>query len=207
MDDVFGQPINSILGASMLLSARPTEVEHFCARVIGGQIQLCSIVPDGKISVRWFGSNTTAAAAWAVTENSAGKNVYWTVNVVPEGLNRKPAKADIVVARFVHVDIDPPKNGAEWHSGVVFSHLMALDPSCIVSSGNGLQAFWKLEIPNEDLVAVELLNKSVAEMTGADSSWSIDHLMRVPGTVNYPNRKKTSIGRKPAMASLISVFQ
>ena len=76
---------------------------------VGDGLHLCSIVPDGACRGRWFGEDVVSATEWARSENEQGKNVYWTVNLVAEGCHRKPRKRDIEAARYVHVDIDPPK--------------------------------------------------------------------------------------------------
>jgi hypothetical protein len=38
-----------------------------------------------------------------------------------------------------------------------------------------------------------------------DACWDIDRLLRLPGTVNYPNGKKRAAGRIPDLAALIRV--
>jgi hypothetical protein len=67
-------------------------------KFLGEDVHLCSIVPDGACHGRWFGDNIDAATIWAVRENSRGKGVYWTVNRVAEGYNKKPKKHHILAA-------------------------------------------------------------------------------------------------------------
>src|SRR5690606_30133952 len=67
-----------------------------------------SLKKGGAPSGKWFGSDAEAAADWAVRENAANRNVYWTVNRARSGQDKKPRKADIESARWCHVDIDPP---------------------------------------------------------------------------------------------------
>lgn len=171
---------------------------------IGRDLHLCSIDPDGNCTGRWFGADVPAATEWAAAESLAGRNVYWTTNQVAEGCNKKPSKADIVAARFAHVDIDPPKNGGPFDKLQAQAELLALSvpPNLIIDSGGGLQAFWRLSGPSS-LAEVESVNQSLAERLGGDHCHNIDRLMRLPGTVNYPNSKKRAAGRTPVLAKVI----
>ena len=172
---------------------------------IGQDIHLCSIIPNGNCLGRWFGEDIAAATDWAITQNSVGKNLYWTVNLAADGCNKKPGKVDIVAARFTHVDIDPPKGGGPFDKLLIQAELLALSvpPTLIIDSGGGLQAFWRLSGP-ASLAEVESVNRSIAQrFQGGDACHSIDHLMRLPGTVNYPNAKKRAAGRTPVLAKVI----
>lgn len=188
----------------MTLKPDTKHIADFLAAV-GHGLQLCSIAPDdGGCRGRWFGDDVAAASAWATSENEQCRNVYWTVNLVRDGCHRKPKKADIVAARYVHVDIDPPKGGGSLDKLKVQADLCALacPPSLIIDSGGGLQAFWRLAGPAE-LEQVEELNRAVAALLGADHCYNIDRLMRVPGTLNFPNQKKRANGRETALAKVI----
>ena len=167
-------------------------------------LHLCSIVPDGNCTGRWFGADVPAATEWAAAESLAGRNVYWTTNQVAEGCNKKPSKADILAARFAHVDIDPPKNGGPFDKLRAQAELLALSvpPTLIIDSGGGLQAFWRLSGPASP-AEVESVNRSLAGRLGGDNCHNIDRLMRLPGTVNYPNARKRAAGRSPSLAKVI----
>ena len=180
-------------------------VRSFLEDAISDQIHLVAILPDGPTAGRDFGTDIEAALAWATSANGSGKNVYWTVNSVSQGVNKKPAKADITQARFAHVDIDPPKDGSAWDRDKALAYLQALtaQPSFIVDSGNGLQAFWRLDGQEYAQEQVEAVNIALRDHFGADSCQNIDRLMRVPGFVNYPNKKKREAGRKPTLASWV----
>jgi hypothetical protein len=172
--------------------------------VIGDGLHLCSIVPDGRCLGRWFGEDVTAATEWAAAENERQRNVYWTVNLAVAGCNKKPIKSDIVAARYIHVDIDPPKGSSTFDKMAALAELCALStpPSLIIDSGGGLQAFWRLAGPAAPEV-VEELNRNVAARLGGDHCHNIDRLMRLPGTLNYPNAKKLASGRVVSLAKVI----
>ena len=168
-------------------------------------LHLCSIpVEGGSCNGRWFGTDSVAATNWAMIANNRGNNVYWTVNLVAEKLNKKPGKEDIVAPRYVHVDIDPPKDGGALDKVLKQAELIALPvpPSLIIDSGGGLQAFWRLA-GSASLTDVETVNRNLAKQLGGDNCHSIEHLMRLPGTVNYPNAKKRDRGRVIALAKVI----
>jgi hypothetical protein len=172
---------------------------------IGHGLHLSSIVPDGSYRGRWFGEDVVAATDWAKSENEHEKNVYWTVNLAAEGCRRgKPGKADIVAARFIHVDIDPPKGSSTFDKLAVLAELCALStpPSLIIDSGGGLQAFWRLA-GGAAGAEVEAVNQAVAARLGGDNCHNIDRLMRLPGTLNYPNSKKRASGRTVSLAKVI----
>lgn len=182
------------------------DVQHIAAFLasVGDGLHLCSIVPDGACRGRWFGEDVAAATLWAKSENEQGKGVYWTVNLVVEGSHGKPSKYDIVAARYIHVDIDPPKGGGTFDKLAKTAELCALSaqPSLIIDSGGGVQAFWRLT-GRADLEEVAALNRAVSARLGGDHCHNIDRLMRVPGTLNYPNAKKLASGRTVSLAKVI----
>lgn len=169
------------------------------------QIHLVAIHPDRKNAIPIacdFAMDVNAAINWAITQNAKGWNIYWTVNRVLDGLQKKPKKDQIIAARFAHVDIDPPKDDpATFDKGAAAYDLVMLDtaPSFIIDSGNGLQAFWRLaeDAPKAD---VEGVNIALRDMFKADNCQNIDRLMRVPGFVNFPDQKKRQRGRIPCLS-------
>lgn len=178
-------------------------IEGFLADTIGEAIHLVAIAEDGDVTARWFGKDAAPAARWAASHNAAGRNLYWTVNAVRPGLQKKPTKAEIAAARFAHVDIDPPKDGSVWRPADILAQLHAAEtpPSFIIWSGNGLQPIWRLDEPCRPEL-VEPINQGLCATFGGDHCWNVDRLLRLPFTVNHPYGKKARDGRVPAMASL-----
>lgn len=171
------------------------------------QIHLVYLHPNGVgLHAREFATDVDAALDGAEKANAQGFNIYWTVNIVRPGLNKKPTKADITHARFVHVDIDPPKTGGAFDKGTIAAAMSEIEapPSFIIDSGGGLQAFWRLDAPCANLEAIEAINRQVRDLFEADACWNIDRLMRVPGSVNWPDKKKQMRGRTPALARIIA---
>jgi hypothetical protein len=167
------------------------------------QIHLVMINPTGPgVHGKDFGRDVETALADAARASANGFNVYWTVNRVAAGLNKKPGKHDIRAARFVHVDIDPPKSGGAFDKREITAALQGIDcpPSFVIDSGGGLQAFWRLEAPCENLASIEAINLQVRDWFEADACQNIDRLMRVPGSVNFPDKRKIERGRKACLA-------
>ena len=80
-------------------------------------------------------------------------------------------------------------------------------PMYIIDSGNGYQAFWGLTepIPNDgDYDRLERMNKHLEALLGGDSCHNIDRIMRIPGTINLPTKKKIERGYQSVVATLVS---
>jgi len=176
-------------------------IEQFLRETVRDNIQLAAIGSKGPPICKWFGEDVQGATAWAVFQNRKGRGVYWTVNCATPHLNRKPSKGDILCARYGHVDIDPPFDREQILKSLRDAKC---PPSFIVASGNGLQAFWRLAQETPDLELVEELNRRVcAAFDGDKGTHNIDRLMRLPGTVNFPNDKKRAAGRVAVLAAVI----
>ncbi len=181
-------------------------IENFLSDVVQTDIHLSAITPDGPISGKYFGSDVEAATSWAVAQNTNGRGIYYTVNRCHAGVTTKSTKADIISARLAHVDIDPPKDGAPFDKAGVVSTLLSCvtPPSIIVDTGNGVQPLWLLTESSEDFDRVEAINKSIASHSGGDNCHNIDRLLRLPGVVNYPNKKKRERGCTEILSRVLS---
>lgn len=169
-----------------------------------GGIHLVAIHPKAPaIYGQHFERDVDTALAWTEKQNGEGFGIYWSVNAVRRLRHKKPAKADISHARFIHVDIDPPKSGGKFDKEAIVDALTGLahPPSFVIDSGGGLNALWRLDDPCENLASIEAINQQVREYFDADpGTWNIDRVLRVPGTINYPNAIKRSRGRGDTQA-------
>ncbi len=118
----------------ILSQLAPDEVviRQFVIDVIGADIHIAAIVPDGAIAGAYFGGDVEAAVDWAVKFNVPGRNIYWTANRCDEEVGCKPSKEEITLARYAHVDIDPPKDGSPFDKAAVIRKLEA----CRVRTGS-----------------------------------------------------------------------
>lgn len=172
-------------------------------------IHLVAILPDAPKTTnphgKYFGTDVEAALAWAANVNGNGWGVYWTLNYVGQSVGTKPSKKDIQAARGAHCDLDPPKDGSAWDKGEVIGALTEhnVPPSLIIDSGNGVQPVWLLDSAARDWAEIEAANIGIRDTFGGDDCHNIDRLLRVPGSVNYPNKAKRERGRVPCLASWV----
>lgn len=148
---------------------------------------------------------------------NGGRGLYFATNPPRTAMSKKAKATDVAALTYLHVDIDP-------HAGedieVERSRILSLltdrlpagvpKPTAIVFSGGGYQAFWKLETPLEldgsqaAADKAKLWNLGLELKFGcADSCHNIDRIMRLPGTINVPNKKKREKGRVPTLASIV----
>jgi len=187
---------------------RQRDVQRLLALI--GRTQFLSLVPrgngEGLVRVATFEPGDPAAVAWVARNDAEGRASYYSLSIVREGLNKKAKKADIVAARGVFVDIDPPKDGRRFDRAWALEKLNGMDvpPSYIVDSGGGFQPVWLFDKPVENLDLVEGINLRLAELLSGDHCFNIDRLLRVPGSLNTPDAKKAAAGRVPRRASFVA---
>lgn len=185
-------------------------LKKFCP---GGWV-LTAIVPDGKTETRTFPAGSWTDTARWIDERQGKKNIYFHVNPVRSDLTSKASKEDIARLAWLHVDIDP-RAGEEPEEEKVRAlkllHEFEPAPTCIIDSGGGLQGFWQLA-PSENLdingdVAkaqeLELYNIQLEKVFQADHCHNVDRIMRLPGTINLPTKRKLKKGRQPVVAKLL----
>lgn len=186
-----------------------------------GPWNLMAISPDRKNldSV----TATTADQAFSWVEKHNGKmNIYFLVNQATKAFNDKPenkkkaSKTDMEAGLWLHVDVDP-EDGHDLDLERkrvldLFTDRLPKgipDPTCIIFSGGGYQAFWKLRSPykldanTSNCEEFELYNKRLEQVFGGDHCHNADRIMRLPGTVNIPDAKKRKKGRVEQVARLL----
>jgi len=181
---------------------------------------LTCIEPDKKgIETRSFApGDEEALRAW-LGRWAATRNIYFHVNPVMRRLDKKAERADIRALAWLHVDIDPrvgEKIEVERERAL---HLLrnppgdVPPPTVIVDSGGGYQGFWKLADPyaidGEEARYEEAKrwNLQLEVLFGADNCHNVDRIMRLPGTINWPDAKKKRKGRVAAVARLIEFHE
>lgn len=155
------------------------------------------------------------AADWIQTRQGKS-NLYFAANTLiqPNG-GRK--KSNVKSVDTLQVDVDIP-TGANQQEAMAKIVQLLLDhtpePSVVFATGGGAQAFWRLETPiviNGDetrAAEVEAYSRQLAidlggKASGADAVHSVEHIFRLPGTMNIPNAKKRAKGRRSAPARLV----
>ena len=180
-----------------------------------GRCVLSAICPNGGgIETRTIELDPPDRARAFLGKWNGKRNLYWTPNTVKADANpnKKPERGDIDEVNMLFVDVDPrPGTGFEAERKRILTSLeqYAPPPSAIVDSGNGYQGFWLLDAPfyvggNLDAAAeIELYNIFIRDRLGGDNCHTIEHLMRLPGTLNLPNEKKRKAGRVERAASVV----
>lgn len=126
-----------------------------------------------------------------------GANIYVGMQVMRRGLGRgkRGSEADIVavLGLVADMDSDTGKGDGEY----------PLSPNLVVETSPGnAQPFWIFDRPLTPAIAKPLA-KQLRVATGADHGTAdICHVWRVPGTRNFPNRKKLDRGRSLEPASV-----
>lgn len=163
--------------------------------------------------------------AWVKEQNENHWNVYYSVNRPVRDMSKKAEREDIAEMAFLHVDVDP--RVGEKHEDEIerirnlFSTKLPSTlppPSAIIYSGGGFNALWRLDIPLP--IAVEGLtgpevegryedakryNLQLEILLGGDNCHNIDRILRLPGTTNWPNKKKQAKGRVPVTAEIVEL--
>lgn len=142
-------------------------------------------------------------------------NIYFSVAEPLGPLDKKAERTDIKAVHWLHLDLDP--RAGEDLEEERKRILKALKnpptgipkPTVIVFSGGGYQGFWRLKEPitiDGNLEAAEQAaryNMQLELVFGGDQCHNVDRIMRLPGTINRPNKRKREKGRIEELAKMI----
>lgn len=139
--------------------------------------------------------------------------IYFNSNPAVDGVRRdkKLGKDDVALGVFVQADFDrvDSEEGkgkgkrliqVEGAKEALVARLKAGEigpgaPTLINDSGNGIQALWR--ITDEAILSnprardeFEGYGRWIADLNGGDHCWTVNHLLRLPYTMNWPSDKK-----------------
>lgn len=174
-----------------------------------------SLDRTGTETRTFFPDNEDQMQSW-LDQYNGQRNLYFHVNSVKGNLTKKAKRENIKQVDYLHVDVDPePGLKIEEEQERILA-LFTTDlpkgipePTMLVFSGGGYQAFWKLEEPirvDGDLGLAEdakLYNVQIERVFNADNCHNIDRLMRVAGTTNIPDEKKIKRGRQITQSAVM----
>ena len=185
----------------------------------GRRINLVTIDPNGAKPTAGMTLDPADPAsirrAEGVIADALGlQNIYFSINAPVPRLNKKASERQIAELWAICCDIDPREGeeyAAERHRLTVkmADKLKAMErpPTLIIDSGNGIQPVWEITRPipaSEEAVArFKSLGKACGESVGGDAVQNVDRIIRVPFTVNLPNKKKLKLGRPVSPAVLL----
>jgi hypothetical protein len=158
------------------------------------------------------------------------ENFYFHANLTTKHVRHRLKEVEVEHIHFFQVDIDPRKlTHAECESWTdeqksrhrkderlrilqriqQFATKHGLPPTVVIDSGNGYQCLWwtgglrvGADISRDDARAI---NSWLAQELKADGCQSLDHLFRLPGTVNLPNLTKRKQGRTRTVATIYAI--
>jgi hypothetical protein len=190
---------------SQKMQSDPEQIRDFFEYITQGWddlaeplIELRCISPSKQINVlRLELSQIDEAVQHAEAMNKHGQNVYMCINpidaraVIPAG--KAATDKDILAAFFCFADADT--------DGSMANVLSFAGPKFTMSVKTGTtpyirgHAYWKLEEPCINLDAWRQVQSSIAASLGTDPTViNPSRIMRVAGTISYPNADKQSRG-------------
>ena len=153
--------------------------------------------------------STLGVEEWCV-ELNPDYGLYYHIGIPREGIARRMSKPLVEALDYLWVDIDPTPESSRT---VILERLtdsvpdgVPQRPALIVDSGGGFQALWRLNAPillhdSVDIEEAERLTRFlVLAYQGDQQAWNVDRLLRLPGTINYPNKTKRDKGRVPSLS-------
>ena len=157
---------------------------------------------------------TASVTAFLIRNHERSWNIYYTPYLPIPDLRTSPRKnpLEIQQIRSIHVDLDLPHPPHPRSAPILdnFNHLyerllqMSPPPTVIIFSGGGFQALWRLLLPIDDPPAnaahIEEINVAIERSLGGDNCHNVNRILRLPGTVNFPDYRKLARGRTPQTA-------
>ena len=202
--------------ANKKLRADKNTIARFITEITGGW----SDYPDqvGLFEIRCLGENRSTvsqifaleavseATDLAVRMNANKLNVYMTINPTDMGAAVKSGKSakdgDILRAHYSFADADDVQglNGLNELSGLI-------EPDIIVTTGTipheRRHAYWRLAEPCLNLQLWKERQKQIAVQFKTDKVVvNPSRIMRVAGTVSYPNSTKLAKGYVPELVTM-----
>ena len=136
---------------------------------------------------------------WIEAQQRWHRNIYYSLAHVASSAYRKKAKKDEVteiIALHVDIDLAGGRNAEEEAQILERLRNYKWPVSTIIFSGGGFQGLWRLQEPlkaqeTRHMERIEALNKQLIEQLGGDPAcWNADRILRLPGSINYPDPKK-----------------
>ena len=153
-------------------------------------------------------------------------NLYYSVNEpIPKAFDsKKLSKLDVARVHYLHVDVDPRKDEPiETEQQRILAQIQAYSttPTVVIFSGGGYNCLWRLEQPldvaNNSPSDEETLHRAIdierrnwqfeLDFSTPDHCRDVSRILRLPGTINWPNKKKLEAGRTPVLASVVSIHE
>lgn len=185
-----------------------------------GPIKLCAFAPSGgslRSKLFTMPQDAEAARKW-ITPIDGIMNIYFEPNPPRRKSDARSKEVDISHAMFAYVDCDPVGNeapaAAQARHQAALSSGVVPAPTLQWASGGGTVAMWRLRSPIElnspkAIAEAKAINVGLAQALGGkskgyDNCHSVEHLYRVPHTMNVPDARKVAKGREAVRAGGIT---
>ena len=191
---------------SQQMQSNPEQIRQFIQYITQGWSELAE---PAVVELRCIGTNRQVSVArfpmhqvedavqHAAAMNQHSQNIYMCINPIDGRINIPPNKAatdkDILAAFYCFADADT--------DGSMANVLSFAGPKFTMSVKTGTtpyvrgHAYWQLEEPCFNLNAWRQVQASIAASLGTDSVViNPSRIMRVAGTISYPNDDKKSRG-------------
>lgn len=160
-----------------------------------------------------------AHAAGIASANAGGWNAYFRPNGYAPDANfsgvSHPEKSDVRTGFVSHIDADAPHELATEADRLAWcdakaKELEADGAALVWFTGGGVQAIRFLREPltlGEGTLAreeFEEVNVAWANARGGDKCHDCSHLLRLPGSVNWPDARKRKRGRVPTLGRVLA---
>jgi len=203
--------------SKMELAPQSEVINQFISQITGnwkdvGQplIEIRAIGQTGSVTPARFSVNRIdEAVAHAEAMNKAKQNIYMCINPIdpikPISSGRGAKDGDILAAFYCFADADT--------EGAMENILSFAGPKFTMSVKTGTQpfarghAYWELEEPVYNMDAWRDVQKAIASSLQTDAAViNPSRIMRVAGTVSWPNQKKQEKGYVPELVSMRTQF-
>jgi hypothetical protein len=188
-----------------------------------------AIVPDGATTT--ITARSVEDVIGFILKYDGRRNFYFSPNPTRTVMSKKAAKIDIAAIEFLYADLDPAEGETPEAAKARYMAQLGkgkLEASALWDSGGGLQALWrladriplgkpewvvdgkskKLKYAPADQAKIDDVEARCAALMvrlgGSAGTQNIDRVLRLPGTVNLPNKAKREKGRVVCLSKLIS---
>jgi hypothetical protein len=157
---------------------------------------------QGAVHQQFVCSQINEAVQFAQAKNAQNLNIYTTINPIDPAITKNARDQDILRAHFSFADADD----LAGYEGLKVTKDICC-PDLIVRTGTKphyrIHAYWKLEQPCLDMVLWKTTQSAIAKHFKTDAAViNPSRIMRLPGTISYPNSKKQQKGYEPELVTL-----
>lgn len=162
----------------------------------GAQSRSAKFAPD------WI----SEAVDWIEELNGLGYNIYAVRNPIRADITGSASDADIIAGFFLWADCDDPASAGNVHRFDGPKWSAAVKTGSV--PGTRVHTYWALENPCTDMAAWRDMQTQIAAHFRSDKTVvNPSRIMRVGGTVAYPDSKKQSRGYIKELTTLRTEYQ